>query len=237
MANDSKHCIMVVGAHAADAEIMGGATVLKHVNAGWRGVMVHMTPGEKGHRTLSSDAYAEIKREEAHTAARILGADCVMLPYKDGELAVNLDVQWTIADVIRAYRPTVLLTHWQGSLHRDHRNTSLNVMESLFLARLPAFRRQHPAHDPSKVLYAENWEDEDGFKPDLYLDVSDVFDRYIEVIHAYSLFRGEVVSFEYEQWYRGASEMRGAEGGFKHAVALMEPRSYWQRRPVADLLV
>jgi LmbE family N-acetylglucosaminyl deacetylase len=236
MTNQS-NCIMVIGAHAADAEIMGGATVLKHVAASWRAVMVHMTPGEKGHRSLSPEEYARIKIEEAHRAAQILGAECVMLPYKDGELPVNLDVQWAIADVIRQYRPTVLLTHWQGSLHRDHRNTSLNVMESLFLARLAAFERHYAAHGPSKVLYAENWEDEDGFKPDLYLDVADVFDRYIETIHAYSLFRGEVVSFAYEQWYRGASELRGAEGGFKRAVALMEPKSYWQRRPVAELLL
>ena len=236
MTDDAK-CIMVVGAHAADAEIMGGATVLKHVDAGWRAVIVHMTPGEKGHRDLLPEAYARIKVEEANNAARILGAECVMLPYKDGELPVNLDVQWAIADTIRQYRPSVLLTHWQGSLHRDHRNTSLNVMESLFLARLPAFKREHAAHGPSKVLYAENWEDEDGFKPDLYLDVADVFDRYIEAIHAYSLFRGEVVTFAYEQWYRGASELRGAEGGFKRAVALMEPKSYWQRRPVAELLL
>ncbi|TME88730.1 MAG: PIG-L family deacetylase [Chloroflexi bacterium] len=236
MTNDAS-CIMVVGAHAADAEIMGGATVLKHVAAAWRAVLVHMTPGEKGHGSLSPDEYARIKVEEAHHAARILGADCVMLPYRDGELPVDVEVQWAIADTIREYRPTLLLTHWQGSLHRDHRNTSLNVMESLFLARLPAFQRRHPAHGPSKVLYAENWEDEDGFKPDLYLDVTDVFDRYVEAIHAYSLFRGEVVTFAYEQWYRGACEMRGAEGGFKRAVALMEPRSYWQRRSVADLLL
>jgi N-acetylglucosamine malate deacetylase 1 len=228
---------MVVGAHAADAEIMGGATLLKHVDAGWHAVMVHMTPGEKGHRSLSPDEYARIKYDEAQAAAHILGAECVMLPYKDGELPVNLDVQWAIADTIRQYRPDVLLTHWQGSFHRDHRNTSVNVMESLFLARLPAFTRQYPAHGPSKVLYAENWEDEDGFKPDLYLDVTDIFDRYLEAIHAYSLFRGEVVPFQYEQWYRGASEMRGAEGGFKRGVALMEPKSYWQRRPVTHLLL
>ena len=188
MTNDAK-CIMVVGAHAADAEIMAGATVLKHVDAGWRAVIVHMTPGEKGHRNLSPEEYARIKVEEANNAARILGADCVMLPYKDGELPVNLDVQWAIADIIRQFRPTVLLTHWQGSLHRDHRNTSLNVMESLFLARLPAFVRQHAAHGPSKVLYAENWEDEDGFKPDLYLDVADVFDRYIEACSARPAFQ------------------------------------------------
>jgi LmbE family N-acetylglucosaminyl deacetylase len=233
----SDKCIMVVGAHAADAEIMGGATVLKHVDAGWRAVLVHMTPGEKGHRTLSPEEYARIKEEEARDAARILGAESVMLPFKDGELPVSIDAQWAIADTIRHYRPTVLLTHWHGSLHRDHRNTSLNVMESLSLARLPAFKREHPAAGPSRVLYAENWEDEDGFKPDLYLDIGAVFDRYIEAIHAYSLFRGQVATFQYEQWYRGASEMRGAEGGFRRAVALMEPRSYWQRRPVDGLLL
>src|SRR5919201_2540971 len=99
--DDRARCIVVVGAHAADAEIMGGATVLKHVAAGWRAVLVHMTPGEKGHRSLSADEYARIKEQEAHEAARRLAAECVLLPYRDGELPVGLDVQWAIADVIR----------------------------------------------------------------------------------------------------------------------------------------
>ncbi len=214
-------CIMVVGAHAADAEIMAGATVLKHVEAGWRAVLVHLTLGEKGHPRMSPEEYAEVKREEAHAAARALGAECVILPYRDGELPVSGDVQWAIADLIRQYRPTVLVTHWKGSIHRDHRNTNLNVMESLFFARLGTFKRVYPAHGPDKVYYAENWEDPFEFKPEIYLDVTDVFDRYLEAIRCYRLFRGEVVSFPYEQWYRGASEMRGAEAGVPRAVALM----------------
>jgi len=227
---DQGKCIMVVGAHAADAEIMGGATVLKHVNAGWRAVLVHMTPGEKGHRTLSPDEYANVKAREAEAAARALGAECVMLPFRDGELPVSEEAQWAVADVIRERRPDVLVTHWRGSIHRDHRSTSLNVMESLFLARLPAFKRRHPSYGPSKVFFAENWEDAEGFRPDLYLDVSDVFGRYLEAIRSYSLFRGEVASFPYEQWYRGAAEMRGAEGGFARGVALMQAEG---RRPVS----
>jgi LmbE family N-acetylglucosaminyl deacetylase len=227
---DQRKCIMVVGAHAADAEIMGGATVLKHVNAGWRAVLVHMTPGEKGHRTLSPQEYAKVKAREAEAAAGALGADCVMLPFRDGELPVSEEAQWAVADVIRERRPDVLLTHWRGSIHRDHRNTSLNVMESLFFARLPAFKRAHPPHGPSKVYFAENWEDAEGFRPDVYLDVSDVFGRYLEAIHSYSLFRGEVASFPYEQWYRGAAEMRGAEGGFARGVALMQAEG---RRPLS----
>ena len=233
---DSRECIMVVGAHAADAEIMGGAAVLRHVDMGWRAVLVHATPGEKGHRTLSAEEYARVKEQEARRAAELLGASCVMLPYGDGELPVGEEVQWRIADLIREHRPSVLLTHWQGSIHRDHRNTSINVGEALFFAGLPAFKRTHAAHRVSKVYYAENWEDPDGFKPEVYLDVTGVFDRYVAAIRAYGLFRGEVSRFPYEQWYRGCSEMRGAEAGYGRAVALMPRTGLLRRRPVESLL-
>ncbi len=233
---DSQRCIMVVGGHAADAEIMGGAAVLKHVDAGWRAVLVHMTPGEKGHPTLSPHDYLAIKEQEAKTAAERLGADYVMMPYPDGELPVDEEAQMRLADVIREHRPTIILTHWKGSFHRDHNNTHANVLASLFFAGLRTFERTHPPHSPSRIYFAENWEDMEDFRGEIYLDTTDVFDRYIHAIHAYSLFRGEVVSFRYEQWYRGASEMRGAEAGFRRAVALMKPESvYSRRRPVQSL--
>src|SRR2546430_17333585 len=118
---DQRKCIMVVGAHAADAEIMGGATVLKHVDAGWRAVLVHMTPGEKGHRTLTPEEYAKVKAREAEAAARALGAESGMLSFRDGELPVSEEAQWALADVIRERGPDVLLTHWRGSVHPAHR--------------------------------------------------------------------------------------------------------------------
>jgi LmbE family N-acetylglucosaminyl deacetylase len=227
---------MVVGGHAADAEIMGGAAVLKHVDAGWRAVLVHMTPGEKGHPTLSPKEYLPIKEEEAKRAAERLGADSVMMPYPDGELPVNEEAQMRLADVIREYRPTIILTHWKGSFHRDHNNTYANVLASLFFAGLGTFERAHPPHSPSRIYFAENWEDMEGFAGQVYLDTTEVFDRYIEAIHAYSLFRGEVVPFRYEQWYRGASRMRGAEAGFDQAVALMPHASYYGARQPVELL-
>ena len=227
MTDNADKCIMVVGGHAADAEVMGGAAVLKHVDAGWRAVLVHMTPGEKGHPELSPEEYKAIKDEEAANAARLLGADYVMMPWPDGELPVNEEVQMAIADVIREYRPTIILTHWKGSFHRDHNNTHENVLKALFFAGLKTFVRQHPPHRPQKVFFAENWEDMEGFRPEVYLDTTDVFDRYIKAIHAYSLFRREVVPFRYEQWYRGASQLRGSEAGFDQAVALMPHRTFY----------
>lgn len=236
MQETGKPCIMVVGAHAADAEIMAGATILKHVDMGWDAVIVHATLGEKGHKSLSPEAYAELKREEAEESARRLGAACVILPYLDGELPISEDVQWHIADAIRKYKPTVLITHWKGSLHTDHTNTYENVLASLFFAGLKTFKREYPNHYPRQILFAENWEDVDGFVADFYLDVSDVWDRYLDAIHAYALFRGEAASFPYEQWYRGASEMRGAEVGVPRAVAMMKTETVYTRRKKVELL-
>jgi LmbE family N-acetylglucosaminyl deacetylase len=236
VSSNSDNCIMVVGAHAADAEVMGGAAVLKHVASGWRAVMVHATPGEKGHPVLSPEEYKAIKDGEAEEAAKRLGADCISLPWKDGELPVDEEVQMAIADVIREYRPTIILTHWQGSIHRDHTNTYHNVLASLFFAGLKTFVRKHPPHRVSAIYFAENWEDMDGFRPEIYLDTTEVHERYIEAIHAYSLFRGEVVSFRYEQWYQGASRLRGAEAGCDRAVALMPHRTYYGSWRTVDLL-
>lgn len=230
MADTTDTCIMVIGAHAADAEVMGGATVLKHVDAGWRAVNLHLTGGEKGHKSLSPEEYLEIKKQEAEEAAKRLGAESVFLQYKDGELPINEEVQMAIADVIREYRPTTILTHWKGSIHRDHTNTYENVLASLFFAGLRTFKRKYPEHRVKHIYFAENWEDEEGFLPEVYLDTTDVFDRYIHAIHAYSLFRGEAATFPYEQWYRGASMMRGAESGSEQAVSLMRHRTYYGSR-------
>lgn len=72
--------IMVIGAHAADAELMGGGAVLAHHNLGWKSVLVHMTLGEKGGRTISPEEYAVTKRAQAEQAAAILGSDVEFLP-------------------------------------------------------------------------------------------------------------------------------------------------------------
>jgi LmbE family N-acetylglucosaminyl deacetylase len=236
MPSNSDNCIMVVGGHSADAEIMGGAAVLKHVDAGWRAVLVHMTPGEKGHPVLSSAEYKTQKDGEARKAAELLGAAYVIMPWPDGELPVNEEVQMALADVIREYRPTIILTHWKGSLHRDHNNTHDNVLASLFFAGLRTFERKHPAHRVQKIYFAENWEDMEHFRPEIYLETTDVFNRYIDAIHAYGLFRGEWPTFRYEQWYRGASRMRGAEAGVEQAVALMPHRSYYGSWRTMELL-
>lgn len=235
MSSDYK-TIMVIGAHAADAELMGGAAVLAHHQLGWKSVLVHMTLGEKGGRTVSPEDYAKVKRAQAEKAAAILDSDVEFLPYLDGELPVSEEVQWRIADLIRKYTPDVILTHWKGSIHVDHTNTYENVLASLFFAGLRTFKREHEAHWPRAIYFAENWEDEEDYTPETYLDISAVWDTYVEAATCYTLVSAEDAPFRYLQWYDGASRMRGAERGVDRAVALLHHKPFYSRRYLKESL-
>lgn len=220
----TKHKIMVVGAHAGDAEIMAGALVAKYTQAGHEAVLVHLTPGEKGHRTMPPEEYAKQKIEEGHKAAEVLGAKAIFLPYKDAELPVNDEVKYRLADVIRAEKPTIMVTHWKGSIHKDHENTYYIVQDAIFYAALPAIKRELSAHGCYTQFFAENWEDPYDFEVDTYVDITDVYEQWIAAAEQYELFRGSISSFRYMDYYKALAVMRGCLAGCQYAVGLMRPK-------------
>lgn len=222
--------LLVIGAHAGDVENMAGATVLKHVRAGCTATVVHMTLGEAGHPTLSPDVYAEQRRQEIEASGRLMGAKVIDLPYRDGLLPKTEEVVFQVCDLIRAEKPDAILTHWKGSMHKDHTATYEIVHEALFYAALPAIERALPAHRVRSILYPENWEDMDGWRADLYLDVSDVWEEYLAVLRSHALMRGGVSNFRYLEYYDALGTTRGCLGGFRKAVALMIPPGSWVQR-------
>lgn len=232
----SKH-LMVVGAHISDAENMAGAVMLKHKRAGWDVTIVHVTAGDKGHPTLAPEEYFKMRYADAEASAAFIGANMELLPYKDGELEVTDESTWMVTDLIRKYRPTVLITHWCGSFHADHNNTYHIVHKALFKAGLQAFRREFPAHRPRVVLYSENWEDMENYSDDIYLDVSDVFDDYLKLLKTHALMREDYADFRYYDYYEALGTMRGALGNFQKAVTLMRPPSPYRHETVSGLLV
>lgn len=218
-----KHKIMVVGAHAADAEIMAGAIVAKYTQAGHEAVLVHMTPGEKGHKTMPPEEYAKQKKEEGEKAAQILGAKAIFMPYKDAELPLNDEVKYRLCDVIRAEKPDVLITHWKGSIHKDHEYTYHIVQDAIFYAALPAIKRELPAHGCYTQYFAENWEDPKGYLVDTYLDITDSYDIWLKAAREYELFSGNISNFRYLDYYQALAVMRGCLSGNKYAVGMMRP--------------
>jgi len=213
------HHLLAIGAHAGDMEITAGGVIAKYVQAGHRATLLHLTPGEKGHPTLPPTEYRPQKIAEAERAAALLGADLRWLDYSDAELPVSEEVQRQIADLIRELQPTLIITHWSHSLHPDHTHTHHNVLAARFYAGLKWLARERPAHWAGPVYFAENWEDPTGFKPYFYLDITATFEIWQEAVRQYALFRGEIVSFPYLDYYESLARVRGAEAGFRYAEA------------------
>jgi LmbE family N-acetylglucosaminyl deacetylase len=220
--------ILAFGAHAADIEFSCGAVIAKHTQRGDTATLVHLTLGEAGHPGLSAEDYAEQKRVECQQAAEALGAGMRWLPYPDAALPATPEVELAVCDLIRELRPRTVLNHWRGSFHRDHVLSHHLVMQGLALARAPSCERPLPPHSVESVFFPENWEDPQGFRPEVFIDVSESYDAWLEAANKYALFRGEVASFPYRQYYESLAFIRGAECGCARAAALMRSAEIWK---------
>jgi N-acetylglucosamine malate deacetylase 1 len=213
--------ILAIGAHAADMDLTAGALLAHQKKLGDRVVLLHMTLGEAGNPNLPPQKYAEQKRREAERAANDLGAELIIGPYPDAMLPNNDEARKYVADVIRQVKPTYVITHWKNSFHKDHKNTHLIVVDAVLMAGLEAVKTAHePYRDVRQIYYAENWEDDEGFQPYSYVDVSDVFEQWKKAISEYQLVRGGISSFHYFEFYTSLEQMRGALIGKQCAVAL-----------------
>src|SRR5437867_10108353 len=167
--------ILAIGAHAGDMELTCGALLLKESLRGDRVVILHLTLGERGNPALTADAYAEQKRREATAADAALGAEVMFGPYHDGEVPDSDDARRYVAGIIRQVKPTLVITHWRRSLHKDHSRTSAIVVDAVLLASLDGVHVR-------SVWYVENWEDAEGFSPYIYVDVSGSIPRWREAV-------------------------------------------------------
>ncbi len=219
----SQQHIVAIGGHIGDAEITAGLLITKYAAAGHRATIIHMTAGEKGNPKMDHLEYRGQRIREAEAAAAKMGAaECIVLDHPDGELHADESTIHEMCDLVRRLKPDIVLTHWRGSFHRDHRATYDIVMEGGFLAALAGIRRKDPAHLIRGLYYLENWEDMEDYHPDLWVDVTDVFDRWVEACREHQLLRGEI-SFNYLHYYTGLAAKRGAEVGVKYAVTASLP--------------
>ena len=211
--------ILAIGAHAGDMELTAGAVLLKQRQLGDRIVVLHLSLGERGNPKLAASAYGAQKRKEAEAAARVLGAEVLFGPFQDGEVPNSEDARRYVADVIRQVRPSLIITHWRESIHRDHSTTHAIVVDAVLRAAIESGKSGEQPHRGARVWYAENWEDSDQFQPYLYVDVSDQIAKWRELVTTYEFVRGGISSFAYLDYYAALATLRGAEVRRRQAVA------------------
>ncbi|MFT4416253.1 PIG-L deacetylase family protein [Fredinandcohnia humi] len=216
--------LMIVGAHCGDGEIQAGAIAHKYAKAGHDVTFLHLTAGEKGAPAhMSVEEYRIQKIEEAEKAAKVLGAKSITLTYKDAELKEDEGTITELATIFRREKPTLVITHWEKSMHPDHALCPRLVQAAWLKAALPGFDLDGlPPHSLRRVFHSENWEDMEDYVPDVYVDVTDEFDTYLEALSQYWFIMNST-SFRYYEYYKALGTMRGCLNRTTYAQTLKFP--------------
>jgi LmbE family N-acetylglucosaminyl deacetylase len=218
--------ILGVAAHPGDGLFTMGAVLAEQTERGGAATLLNLSLGERGApKNIPVDEYGRMQRTATEKAALLLGIATVFLAYPDGEIPFNEESALRVCDAIREHKPDIVVTHWSGSWHKDHRNCHRIVSDAIFFAGLETLERSRAAHSVSRVFYADNWEDATGFIPDTYIDIEPVYEKWVRACDFYPMWRGQTGFFRYNDYYSSLSVMRGCISGFKHAAALMADKS------------
>ena len=211
--------IMAVGAHTGDAQLTCGMLLAKHAMAGDRIVIVDLTAGERGTpKGMTPEEFRKQNVDSAAAFADMLSGKSIVFDVPDGELYPNKEIELQLAHIMRENQVTNVLYHWPNSLHKDHISASAITSNAIFFASLTTFPMDLPPAPMGRSLFAENWEDSEGFVPYCYFDVSEAFPLWKDAIRKLWLAENSR-DFKYLRYYEALSVMRGALIKVDHATA------------------
>lgn len=175
--------ILAIGAHPDDVELGCSATLAKEVAQGKHVGILDLTQGELGTRGTP-----KIRAMEAEAAAGIVGAlvrENLGLP--DGFLENIKAYQLKIVEVIRKYKPEIVLCNAIDDRHPDHAKASKLTSDACFLSGLRAIKTDigfgdQEAWRPKNVYHYIQWK---NIEPDFVVDVSDYMDVKENAVKAF----------------------------------------------------
>lgn len=171
--------VLAISAHRDDTEITCGGTLIKMVDKKYKVGMVDLTQGEMGTR-----GSAKLRAEEAAAAAKVMGITVrENLEIPDSRVENTYENKLKVVNLIRKYRPkVVILPYWKGR-HPDHYTTPKLAYEACYLSGLKKLETGLEPHRPFKIIYASMYFQD--IRPSFLVDITDQFDRKIEAVKAY----------------------------------------------------
>lgn len=186
--------ILVFAAHPDDAELSCSGTILKYISAGKKVGIIDLTRGELGTRGSASQ-----RDEEAEASKEILGIQVrENLRMRDAFFLNDEEHQLQIIQMLRKYKPEIVLCNALYDRHPDHGKGSELVSSSCFLSGLTKIETKlegvvQDAWRPGLVL---QYIQDTYIKPDILIDVSEFWSKKMESIQA---FKTQFFSPEYEE--------------------------------------
>lgn len=182
-----KKTALVISAHSADFVWRGGGAIALHQKRGYEVTVVCLSYGERGESAklwkqdgMTLDRVKNERRKEAENAAAALNVhDIQFFDVGDYPLDLGRETQDRMVDVIRAVQPKWMMSHSRfDPYNTDHMNTTQFALECRMIAQAWGHNPgQKVLGAPQLYLFEPHQTEQMQWKPNLFLDITDVWDQ------------------------------------------------------------
>jgi 4-oxalomesaconate hydratase len=209
---------LVFSAHVADFCSRSGGTIARYTRDGADVRVVCLTRGERSESGgLFRDgakpdlkSVGQVRQEELDHAAEILGVEASVVGWDDLGFGYTPENVRRLAEEVRAFSPDLILTH-HGPDPRsvDHDITYQLAVRAAQVAGAPGLESAHPARGRVPVFLFEATiplTELEGFCPNLYIDITDVWDTKVAALKAFGRAQGFLL-----EWYTDVARHRASQ--------------------------
>jgi LmbE family N-acetylglucosaminyl deacetylase len=156
--------VLAIGSHPDDIEIGCFATLARHSIDGDAIFGVIVTKGENG-------GEAEIRRNEALEAAKIINMKLIFGDFPDGDVRENSKLVTFLDNIVKENKINVIYTHSMNDRHQDHRAVSRASMSV--------------SRNVQEVYCYEAVSLISSFTPQIFVDVTETFGYKISALRKF----------------------------------------------------
>ena len=190
--------ILAIGVHPDDVELSCSGTLLRHIDQGKKVGLLDLTRGELGTRGT-----AEIRDQEAATAAKLMGAQFRKnLGMADGFFQYEPESIKKIIQVIRTHQPEIVLANALADRHPDHGRAAKLTADACYYSGLVKIETRDDEGNLQdrwrpKALY--HYIQDRDLKPDFVVDIAPYIEKKFELILAFRSQFYQPEAKEYEE--------------------------------------
>ncbi len=222
--------IMAFGPHPDDIEFLCAGTLAKYAQAGHEVAIAISTNGEVGSPNHTKAEIAAIREREARSSAAVIGAEFFWMGYPDEFLFNSRDVRLHYIDVVRQFRPDILICpDKDADYHPDHTTTGQIVWDIHVMVTVPNIETPTAPCEKIPMIYYMDTVAGVNFQPEFYVDISEQWERKAAMIACHESQEVWMVAqygVSCVEFGEVQSRLRGFQAGCRYAEGFRKPKFF-----------
>ncbi len=212
-----KNKVLILAVHPDDETLGCGGTLLKHKANGDEVHWLICTTIDK------SNSYYETREKEIEEVSKLYNFNSMhnlRLKTMQVDEYTMSELVSKISKVINEIKPNIIYLPFKGDVHSDHRKIFEASYSCTKSFRYPFIKKIYMIETLSETEFAPSTK-EDSFIPNVFVDISEFFEKKIEIM---KVFESEIAEHPFprsERNLRALATLRGATAGCEYAESFM----------------